>query len=378
MGLEMPIMKFQPQANRLSGLFDSRSAFDYDSDEESCPNYVLSSINDRLTDLDTARPMNNWYSSRAQGPCDAPESSAIPSVHELQRLSPPGESVPARSMQDTRCDPTFRSEHVRSTASSATMGSDVKHGAHPIGSTRPLAYGDHNSSQGNPTQPTELSPYREDLPCFHGKTPKVTIQECENSAASYKEKKVPPKHDCCIGIGSWSNDNRPPVNGVEDKARESRIDSLPAELYEMFDRNWLENMTHCPNGQPGQRPSRSTTLQPKIAAKSSPSTLAFNSDRMFSQEHGSDEESDDEVPRRRRRRAASGDSEANGAKLLACPFNKNDPHFFSALNGTTFRCCAGPGFESIARVKLVAPVQYDWNYTLKFLGHICIGCIGLR
>ena len=160
------------------------------------------------------------------------------------------------------------------------------------------------------------------------------------------------KQECCMGIGSWSKD------GITtfDKAEKNAADPVHPEIYAMFDKSWLADVKQCPTGQwSGQRqqPSRTPDTQAQDSVGPSSSTFAAQAYELFQRGEPEGDESDDEVPKRGARKdGPDGHSETTGPRL-ACPFNKHDPYFFNAnnINGSTFRCCGGPGFEDIARVK---------------------------
>lgn len=159
------------------------------------------------------------------------------------------------------------------------------------------------------------------------------------------------KHESCIGIGSWSRDDvlseEAQVNTIEDET-----DLVLSKIYAVFDKNWLENVTQCPNGSRGQRQSQSTATFSKIAAKTSFSTASTNMGKGSRHDNNADEDDSEEDAPKRRPRESHKDSKMDGPRL-ACPFNRNDAFFFQAnkLNGTTFRSCAGPGFKDISRLK---------------------------
>ncbi|ERF71178.1 hypothetical protein EPUS_06007 [Endocarpon pusillum Z07020] len=68
------------------------------------------------------------------------------------------------------------------------------------------------------------------------------------------------------------------------------------------------------------------------------------------------EEGDDDARRKRRRVPARNMASSTGTKTLACPFYKHDPQKYNPQNDNIssamrYRTCAGPGWESISRLR---------------------------
>ena len=70
------------------------------------------------------------------------------------------------------------------------------------------------------------------------------------------------------------------------------------------------------------------------------------------------EEGNDEARKKRRRVPARNMTSPTGTKTLACPFYKHDPQRYNPQNDNIssamrYRTCAGPGWESISRLRYV-------------------------
>ena len=88
------------------------------------------------------------------------------------------------------------------------------------------------------------------------------------------------------------------------------------------------------------------------------SSLGFKHYRpLFTAEkHTNVSEEDDDARRKRRRVPAKNMTSSTGTKALACPFYKHDPQRYSPQNddinlAMRYRTCAGPGWESISRLR---------------------------
>lgn len=74
------------------------------------------------------------------------------------------------------------------------------------------------------------------------------------------------------------------------------------------------------------------------------------------EKHTNLSEGDDDTRRKRRRVPARNMTSCTGMKALACPFYKHDPQKYSPQNddinsAMRYRTCAGPGWESISRLR---------------------------
>ena len=323
-----------------------------DDNEDSPANYVLSaSKQDRFSNLAGHRSYTSSDTPPRRVTLKAREMSINQDVDLALFFSPRNELELLQSKQVARCEPRIQPRDDQNLkATSATKDFHVL-----PDSAGPLNEGDEGFSTSDPNRRNRTPSASEDekLSSIHDETRKPSTRQPGLPTAS-DEMKGRLKQECCIGIGSWSKDDIPPIDHTQSNTMEEEIDPVPPEIYAMFDKNWLGDVTQCPNGQRRQQHSRLPDSQARGTAGRSSSTFAAHTYGTFQGEEPDDYESDDDLPKRRSRKAGSGDGdgEANGPRL-ACPFNKNDPHFFKAniINGTTFRCCAGPGFEDIARVK---------------------------
>lgn len=112
--------------------------------------------------------------------------------------------------------------------------------------------------------------------------------------------------------------------------------------------------------------SLSVTSSPRHASQNfhdlevedNPSALDFKHDRQhFTAEKQTNlSEEDNDARRKRRRVSARNTTSSTGTKALACPFYKHDPLRYSPQNddinsAMRYRTCAGPGWESISRLR---------------------------
>ena len=158
----------------------------------------------------------------------------------------------------------------------------------------------------------------------------------------------------CLGIGSWTQQE-----GSGQSSDDSRlsghpmivaVDYLPADLYSKFDKQWLLSLTQCPgSANPAGPPP------PQSCLGSGANYLVLGhaiSQRTSLEKKTPDDESDEESPRRNSGAVFPSDSTVKD-RLFACPFHQYDPSYFGCneINGITYRTCAGPGFNSVSRVK---------------------------
>ena len=316
------VMKLKASSKIFPEIVEYKSSSDdEDDDEDSFPNYVLSSsAEEGLSYCSAVGTSTTWYPPTMR----ASNNSSSQVVNETTCLRGPSEPKPAPSIYPANTGVSSQPNFAQNLKPKPVIGTDFEDGISPK-APQLESCSDQNSSASNPRYTT---------PSVH-------------------EMKVRLEHECCMGIGSWSKDGTSSIGGVENNMPGEDVDSVPSHIYAMFEKNWLEGVTQCPNGQRRPQPSQFTNSQTQSTTGPSSLNIPFGTYERHSQEHGADEDdSDEDLPKKRGRKAASGDAETNGPRL-ACPFNKHDPQFFRAnsINGPTFRCCAGPGFEDIARVK---------------------------
>ncbi|KAF7508309.1 hypothetical protein GJ744_009454 [Endocarpon pusillum] len=112
--------------------------------------------------------------------------------------------------------------------------------------------------------------------------------------------------------------------------------------------------------------SRSVTTGPHHVSQSShefemkdgsfPSFKRFSAPSTTEKRTNLSEEGDDDARRKRRRVPARNMASSTGTKTLACPFYKHDPQRYNPQNDNIssamrYRTCAGPGWESISRLR---------------------------
>lgn len=95
----------------------------------------------------------------------------------------------------------------------------------------------------------------------------------------------------------------------------------------------------------------------------SPSAI---SDKASTVGKGTNENEDEETnaTRKRRRVSATNSTLSSETKVLACPFYKHDPQRYSPQNkdiysAMRYRTCAGPGWESISRLRYIRCLVCD-------------------
>ena len=338
--------RHEVELTELSGLSDE------DDNEDSPANYVLSaSKQERFSNFASYGTYTSSNTPPAKATLKAREISTSLDIDQAPCFSPSNEFEFLQSMQIAGCQPRIRPRDDQN-----LKGTSAIKDFHILPDlARPLNEGDEGLSTSDPNRRgrTPSTSADEKLSSIHDELRKPPTRQPGLPMAS-DEMKGRLKHECCIGIGSWSKDDIPPIDRAPSNAMEEEIDPVPPEIYAIFDKNWLGDVTQCPNGQQRQQTSPAPDSQARGTAGSSSSTFAARPYGTFLREQPDDDESDDDLPKRRGRKSnpRDGDGEVNGPRL-ACPFNKHDPHFFKAniTNGPTFRCCAGPGFEDIARVK---------------------------
>jgi hypothetical protein len=338
--------KHEVELTELSGLSDE------EDNEEAPANYVLSaSKQERFSNFASYRTYSSSNTPPVKATLKAREMSTSLDVDQAPCFSPRNEFEFLQSMQIAGCEPRIRPWDDQD----LILPSAIK-GFHNLPDlAQPLNEGDEDLSTSDPNRRSRTPSASEDekFSSIHGEIRKPPTRQPGLPTAS-DEMKGRLKQECCIGIGSWSKDDIPPTDRAQSNAMEEEIGPVPSEIYAIFDKNWLGDATQCPNGQRRQQPSTPPDSQARGTAGPSSSTFDARTYGTFLREEPDDDESDDDLPKRRGRKAGprDGDGEANGPRL-ACPFNKHDPYFFKAniINGPTFRCCAGPGFEDIARIK---------------------------
>lgn len=329
-----------------SGLteLESLSTEDQDEEEGASSNYVLSGLNHKgLGCYMDAKPCVSWCSP-ARPSCNTIEVSTIqePRTSEFEL---------AQSLRSLGLGPDTSLQENQSLVHEVAIRLDVE-GDFPT-PTAQLAIEPNDLVPCNLDVGNEIPPgvfHKNHFLCRGEASNPPTLQSVKSTASNMMKTGL--KNECWFGIGSWSKDNLSPASRASDDAMKKEMDSVPPEIDAIFNKNSLRNITQCPSGQRRQ-PSRSSS-QTYSTAGSRSSPMNTNNFEALPQEGPEEDGSEDGYPESWGREGGSGDGDSEViSPRLACPFNKHDPQFFSAnaINGSTFRCCAGPGFKTIARVK---------------------------
>ena len=129
-------------------------------------------------------------------------------------------------------------------------------------------------------------------------------------------------------------------------AKHQMIDSLMQDVYVMFDPQWNAKTRSHTTSQ-----SDSANTQSRQSETGGQSSTKKGKRRM--QDRDSPPPDDNDRKRREGNKKASSLGGKDRSALLACPFHKNDPLKYRANHesGIDFRSCAGPGFQTISRLK---------------------------
>jgi hypothetical protein len=110
-------------------------------------------------------------------------------------------------------------------------------------------------------------------------------------------------------------------------------------------------LTETLQDSPGHSTESVQTTSQTDNGKSSQKKATRNGKRRLERDDENMPE-DDESEDRKKRTSRSGAVDRDD-RLFACPFYKYDPRKYTCTNSTRtkYRTCAGPGFDSIARLK---------------------------
>ena len=119
--------------------------------------------------------------------------------------------------------------------------------------------------------------------------------------------------------------------------------SLMRNVSVIFNSEWKAYLrTRAGSASANTSEQRQETMQSGSGAPTSQNKKRRLPDRGFSPP------GEDNGKSKRRARSEHGPEDG---RLYACPFYKNDPRRYSLAHGRMYRPCAGPGFQSIARIK---------------------------
>jgi hypothetical protein len=130
-------------------------------------------------------------------------------------------------------------------------------------------------------------------------------------------------------------------------ARHRLLQRLMQEFYTM--------LSSFLTGTPQDSPERSTesmeTTSQTKEGKSNQKSASNNGKRRL--ERDDEKIPDDNQSGDRKKRTSHSGAVGGDDRLLACPFYKYDPRKYTCTSSTRtkYRTCAGPGFDSIARLK---------------------------
>jgi hypothetical protein len=110
-------------------------------------------------------------------------------------------------------------------------------------------------------------------------------------------------------------------------------------------------LTETPQDSPGHSTESVQTTSQTDNGKSSQKNATRNGKRRL--ERDDENMPEDDEPEDRKKRTSRTGAADGGDRLFACPFYKYDPMKYTCTNSTRtkYRTCAGPGFDSIARLK---------------------------
>jgi hypothetical protein len=108
--------------------------------------------------------------------------------------------------------------------------------------------------------------------------------------------------------------------------------------------------------EPGS--SSNTGKQPGSSAQQSQTCSSIRAGKKRAGERDPSSEGEDDGNQKRHKNSLLTSSATGRPRLLACPFNKHDPNIYSPCNedkdlAYKFRCCGGPGWPTVARLKYV-------------------------
>jgi hypothetical protein len=110
-------------------------------------------------------------------------------------------------------------------------------------------------------------------------------------------------------------------------------------------------LTQTPQDGPGQSTESIQTTSQTNHGKSIQKNTSMSGKRR--REHDDENLSEDDQHGDRKKRISRSGAVDGDDRRLACPFYKYDPRKYTCTSSTRtkYRTCAGPGFDSIARLK---------------------------
>lgn len=171
--------------------------------------------------------------------------------------------------------------------------------------------------------------------CFTSSAPSLEDEFSEESIAQSED----------------SDDTAPPSPEDDAKialvfAKHQLIVSLMQDVYTMFDSQWnvrTRGNTTCQSDYANTQSQQSETANQSSTKKG----------KRRTQDRDSSPPDDKGAKRKKENPKGSSPSGKDRNILFACPFHKNDPLKYRASHqsGIDFRSCAGPGFQTISRLK---------------------------
>lgn len=125
------------------------------------------------------------------------------------------------------------------------------------------------------------------------------------------------------------------------------VASLMGEFYAIFDPKWQGSMRTLA-GSSGASPTRSSNV---TGSESSP-PRGLQKRKMDDRDSPPPGKDDNNDPKRPKSKAIAANPEGESLDF-ACPFHKHNPQKYctNKATGRRFRTCAGPGWDTVSRVK---------------------------
>jgi hypothetical protein len=168
------------------------------------------------------------------------------------------------------------------------------------------------------------------------------------------------------GLGDEEGSSRQDISSEDDCNSDGSIfDCRKRRILESIMEEFNTIFFSCASGSSrGQTdgsesgPSSNTGKQSSSSAQQSQTCSSIRAGKKRARERDQSSEGEDDGNQKRHKNSLLTSSATGQPRLLACPFNKHDPNIYSPCNkdkdlAYKFRCCGGPGWPTVARLKYV-------------------------
>jgi hypothetical protein len=154
--------------------------------------------------------------------------------------------------------------------------------------------------------------------------------------------------------GQYRCNDKKIIGPILDPLKRALVDRVMVEFHTLFEATWIESASAAHEAGNERNSSPNSTRAARSSSKSS-SFANRGGKRGMSDRDADvpDDENEENNPKRLRLNSTQQDTSGEVLKL-ACPFHKHNPQKYGinhSTGSTTYRTCAGPGWDTVGRMK---------------------------